>query len=249
MNAPRRTRSPIVWTSLALLGVPFLMGADGGGCAPGGPVFTGGADAAPTGPVVTHPADAGPADSGPDAAPGCSPSDCAGLAAPALAKLCPDGSSVAATVCVAQPDGRCDWGFPECPSDDAGATDASDAAVVCSCPNIPIAPTCPDGSPRGFTTGPAPCRCQELAACPAHDAGAAPCAADTDCANGSICGFLEADGCAASGTCFAVSGAHCELYEQGCACGGTEINVACTGLPDGYSVKPLLHTGACEGGI
>jgi hypothetical protein len=230
MNATPRTRSTIVWTSLAAVAIPFLMGADGGGCSSGGPVVDGGPGR--------------DVDAGTDASIACSASDCAGLAAPAIARLCPDGTSVAATVCVAQADGQCGWGFPECPADDAG----SDAAITCSCPNMPVAPTCPDGSPRGFMRGPAPCQCEELAPCPASDGGGA-CAADTDCPTGSICGFPEADACAATGRCFAVPGAHCEVYEAGCACGGSEINLACTGLPDGYATKPLMHTGACEGGI
>jgi hypothetical protein len=45
-----------------------------------------------------------------------------------------------------------------------------------------------------------------------------------------------------------VPGAHCEIFEAGCACGGSEINLACTGLPNGYSTKPLMHADACEGG-
>jgi hypothetical protein len=53
----------------------------------------------------------------------CTPESCAGLAAPALAKLCPDGTTLTADVCEDQGGGRCGWGFPACPTDAcAGAT-------------------------------------------------------------------------------------------------------------------------------
>jgi hypothetical protein len=38
----------------------------------------------------------------------------------------------------------------------------------------------------------------------------------------------------------------CEAYSAGCACDGTEINLACNGYPNGYGPKPVLHTGACD---
>ena len=53
--------------------------------------------------------------------------------------------------------------------------------------------------------------------------------------------------CAATGQCFPAPGAVCQAYSIGCACDGTEINVACTGLPAGYASSPLLHTGPCTG--
>jgi hypothetical protein len=37
----------------------------------------------------------------------------------------------------------------------------------------------------------------------------------------------------------------CLAYEAGCACNGTEINLACNGYPSGYASKPVSHTGAC----
>jgi hypothetical protein len=81
---------------------------------------------------------------------------------------------------------------------------------------------------------------------PGVDGGA--CVTDTDCASGSYCGFNDADKCAATGACFASSGVECAAYSPGCACDGTEVNVACTPYPSGYTSKPLLHTGACESG-
>jgi hypothetical protein len=71
------------------------------------------------------------------------------------------------------------------------------------------------------------------------------CSADADCGPGSMCGFLESESCSAMGTCFQSPGSMCELYAPGCACDGSTINIACTGLPDGWAPRPLAHTGAC----
>jgi hypothetical protein len=49
----------------------------------------------------------------------------------------------------------------------------------------------------------------------------------------------------ATGRCFPTTGAICNLFEPGCACDGSEISIACTGLPTGYVSKPLAHAGAC----
>jgi hypothetical protein len=76
--------------------------------------------------------------------------------------------------------------------------------------------------------------------------GAAPCTADKDCPAGFGCGFPQADGCSATGLCFDISGPTCAAYSAGCACDGTEINVACQPYPSGWFSKPLLHTGACK---
>jgi hypothetical protein len=75
------------------------------------------------------------------------------------------------------------------------------------------------------------------------------CATDTDCGTGKMCGFKTADSCSATGACFDAPGpgtAMCDAYSAGCACDGTEINLACNGYPSGYGSKPVLHTGACE---
>jgi hypothetical protein len=74
------------------------------------------------------------------------------------------------------------------------------------------------------------------------------CTTDADCGGGMMCGFKIADGCSASGACFdapAPGTAMCLAYEAGCACDGTEINLACNGYPSGYASKPLSYTGAC----
>ncbi len=83
------------------------------------------------------------------------------------------------------------------------------------------------------------------------DAAGRSCTTDADCGtSGQICGFEESLACAAQGQCFPPPEAICNAIEQGCACDGTEINVLseCVGLPSGYALKPLKHTGACEGG-
>jgi hypothetical protein len=61
------------------------------------------------------------------------------------------------------------------------------------------------------------------------------------------CGFEASLACAAKGHCFLETpgGVTCDLYEPGCACDGTAINMACNGLPSGYDTKPLAHAGVC----
>jgi hypothetical protein len=81
----------------------------------------------------------------------------------------------------------------------------------------------------------------------ATDAGGARCTSDAQCSPGQLCGFLEADGCSAQGSCVPNTGALCNAISPGCACDGTEINIICTGLPPGYVSKPLLHRGQCGG--
>lgn len=76
------------------------------------------------------------------------------------------------------------------------------------------------------------------------DAGA-PCTNSADCRPDEICGFPEAQGCAAQGTCFPAPQVTCDAIALGCACDCSEINIACNGLPGGYETKPFLHTGAC----
>ena len=82
----------------------------------------------------------------------------------------------------------------------------------------------------------------------APDAGGSSCTSNAGCAMGQICGFPESEGCSAqSGQCFQ-AGAVCNLFSPGCACDGKTINIACTGLPPGYSTAPLSHSGTCDGG-
>ncbi len=71
------------------------------------------------------------------------------------------------------------------------------------------------------------------------------CATDDDCGGDGLCGFPTADGCSAKGTCFVRPKVECLLFEPGCACDGTEISIACNGLPTGYEPKPYLHSGPC----
>jgi hypothetical protein len=70
--------------------------------------------------------------------------------------------------------------------------------------------------------------------------GGGGCSKDLDCGAGYLCGFKTADGCGTAGQCFpASSGVQCALYEPGCACDGTTINIDCNGLPPGYASKPV----------
>jgi hypothetical protein len=73
------------------------------------------------------------------------------------------------------------------------------------------------------------------------------CTTDANCGSGYECGFPAYAGCTAVvGTCFPRPVAMCEEVILGCACDGTDINVACNGLPLGYTPGPLAHSGACE---
>ncbi len=263
MNISTRLRSTL-WIGPALICVPFLMGADGQGC--------GGEIAAKDGGSVTPPVT--------DASHECAPSDCAGQAVPALARVCPDGTAVSASVCVEQDDGTCGWGFPACPAVDGGIDMCAsqialpcapcpygssgvgvnaegcptcpiclpppDAGVVCSCPELPVDPVCPGGTRQNEVAGTAPCYCPTLGACPGSDAGG--CTTSADCPSDEQCGFVQNEGCSAKGECFPTAQVECLAYEAGCACDGTETNLACNGLPDGYALKPLKHTGACTAG-
>ena len=83
----------------------------------------------------------------------------------------------------------------------------------------------------------------------AGDAAGAPCTSDVQCTPGFLCGFMEADGCSAKGSCVAETGGLCNAILLGCACDGTDFNVICAGLPDGYASKPLAHMGVCTIGI
>jgi hypothetical protein len=74
----------------------------------------------------------------------------------------------------------------------------------------------------------------------------AACSVDADCAAGYICGFPESDGCSAKGECFEAPQVVCMAYAAGCACDGTEIDIACNGLPSGYAPKPLAYEGMCH---
>jgi hypothetical protein len=215
----RRRDSHVHCASAVMLAVLLLAGGAGcsGGVAPvPGETDAGGGDAAggPTG--------------------GCTPADCAGLAAPALAKLCPDGTSVSADLCVRETNGQCNWGFPSCPID-AGQT----------CPGLGCAPQCPNGvlqDQNGCDT----CECA-----PAADAGGTGvCTSNADCLTGEICGFLESLGCSATGQCFpAPGGARCAIASPlGCGCNGTDVSIdpgCVSGLPSGYQLHPVLHEGVC----
>jgi hypothetical protein len=78
--------------------------------------------------------------------------------------------------------------------------------------------------------------------------GSGACSANSDCSSDQICGFATADGCSAQGECFPAPGMICNAYSPGCACDGTEISIVCTGLPAGYTAKPLQHAGTCDTG-
>lgn len=244
--------------------IPFLMGASGGGCE--GSVFVVGEDAG--------------ADTGaePDASPVCTPASCAGLAAPALAKVCPDGTTLTANVCEDQGGGRCAWGFPACPTDACAsavtlpcapcpygstgtAYDANGCPTcplcnpppdsgACTCGAPPPIPACSGGGSPGLTCEPTTSGACSwvVGSCPTTQDAGGVCTSDADCAGSDVCGFPETGGCGVEGVCFPAPQVTCNAFSPGCACDGSEVNVICNGLPSGYAGKPLKHSGPCVDG-
>ncbi len=117
-------------------------------------------------------------------------------------------------------------------------------APGCACDGTEINTAC-NGLPDGYDTKPL----RHTGACEGGtDAGGGACSSNADCGPTDICGFEASLACTAQGQCFPAQQVTCLAYSEGCACDGTEINIACNGLPPGYDTKPLRHTGACEGG-
>jgi len=151
-----------------------------------------------------------------------------------------------------------DSGTGEAGAKDGGATDSStsnDSGGGC---------VSTQGGPCGGNTS-QPCTCASGLACTAGSSGvatgdvggtceahegdgSAPCTTDTDCDPTQACGFPESEACAAQGQCVTKSVVVCTAIAYGCACDGTEINIACTDLPSGYETKPLAHSSPCDGG-
>jgi hypothetical protein len=128
---------------------------------------------------------------------------------------------------------------------DGGVPSSDSGTSKDSCPGLGCFPQCPNGVLKD-ANGCDTCQCA-----PSPDAGGSgACTTDADCANGGICGFLEAAGCGAAGQCFpAPAGARCAIASiVGCGCNGSDVSIdpSCySGLPSGYQSKPVLHEGAC----
>jgi len=134
---------------------------------------------------------------------------------------------------------------PPLPTGCRGLPSGPGGGVVGCCP-CGAAGTVADGGASGSVSDAG----QDVAvtdAGPITEAGgdAGPCTTDADCGSGRLCGFLESAGCSATGTCFPAPGVVCNAIVLACACDGTNINVACNGLPSGYAPKPFAHSGVC----
>jgi hypothetical protein len=155
--------------------------------------------------------------------------------------------------------GSADLGGSYDAGSDAGASDASCAAVCCAPP--------PDGrgNPSFQCVGPGPVvcvlpnsDCLPTDAGPSGADGGVPCTKTADCfgltsggMNPYVCGYPLAAGCAAQGTCLP-AGPLCNMPTPiACACDGTSVGYGeCSGYPTGYAGAPTVHTGSCaqEGG-
>jgi hypothetical protein len=246
------------WALPVAMCVPLLLGAKGGGCdvVPGG-AFGEGSDGG---------SDQNDGAAGQDdASSTCTPASCAGLGAPAIAKVCPDGTSLGATLCEDLGGGHCGWGFPACPGD-GGAT--TDAAVGC-----PPGPQCalPDcmygvlpqtdanGCPVCSICAPPP----DAGADAACDCGAPPPVAECvgggsppvacEKSDGGSCSWVV--GSCPSGACTSdaqcPSGEACGFLEtSGCAATGTCVTatqIVCNLYSPGCACDGAEITVACTG--
>jgi hypothetical protein len=162
---------------------PFVTGAEGDGCRPGGDVPVGSNDGGV-----------------------CSFEICRDLPRELDARICADGTTLERSVCLPGIGGRCGWEFPECPADgDAGQIDAQPPACgPDACRGLPVpddAKVCPDGTTQSrtvcATAANGKCywsfpRCPRLgdgAACVQEDCAGKPARSDAKiCADGTLIG-------------------------------------------------------------
>jgi hypothetical protein len=124
----------------------------------------------------------------------------------------------------------------------------------CACDDTLINVDC-NGLPFGYTPKPllhagACVGAADGGTCSGSDAGSTgvACTTSANCAANEVCGFLESASCQAQGQCFP-QGVQCNCFSPGCACDGTTtVNIACNGLPDGYALQPISHSGMCLAG-
>ncbi len=116
----------------------------------------------------------------------------------------------------------------------------------CACDGTEINIAC-TGLPNGGVSKPLAHAGSCAADASTFDGAPGTCQTSGDCPSNEVCGFLATAGCGQPGTCVPApnGGAACNSFLPGCACDGTEINIACTPLPSGYFSKPLAHSGVC----
>jgi hypothetical protein len=119
-------------------------------------------------------------------------------------------------------------------------------ACGCDGTDTMVAPSECAGLPDGYL----PKAVASQGAC-STDGGPIPdthCKADSDCADGGVCGFLASEACSATGECFPPAADTCGAMEPACGCDGTDIHIypaECAGLPDAYLPAPVAHLGDC----
>jgi hypothetical protein len=223
---PFESRHRMLPSVAVLLALPLLTGADGKGCSGGG----------------TIPIGSGWTGDGGDGAAGDAPAASCTLQPSAYDQSCQVDSDCEAVFLGNVCEDVC---HGECPNGAINVIDgARYQADLHAVPMNHMSPT----TACSCALGPGVCRGGRCGVLSPLDEGGrgVVCAIDTDCPKGDLCGFLETQGCAAKGTCFPPPGPTILPYAAGCACDGTEVNIAVsTGLPSGYAPKPLLHAGAC----
>jgi hypothetical protein len=230
MNFSLTSRSLLAFS--LVLSVPLLTGANGNGC--GSAVVIGNENGGGTSTIT------------------CA-SDACGPAAPAIAQLCPDGTSVG-PVCGPTSNGTCGWTF-HCPTGTCTTTE---------CGAVPPVPLCPGGGTVSPVCGPTSngtCG-WTVPSCPSTTCNASQCGAkpavEVDC-NGTVvtpvcqstgqnqCGWvfppcvpLPADD---AGTCTTPQPQNCNSITE-CACldGTTQVG----GCPNGFTCAEACcgHGGA-----
>jgi len=182
----------------------------------------------------------------------CAPSDCAGLAALADAKVCPDGTSLGRSVCAKSTyTGQCEWDFPACPPLEAG--------VACSCPSpAPSAPNglCADGSlfgPAcvvntappipGMAPPPVTCSWTIRTCSPARDAGSSSGAASCDARKAAALATVQI-AVDANGTCTVDADCRVVAFQSGCFDACTRV-VNAAGVAAVQSAESTANANGC----
>jgi hypothetical protein len=141
-----------------------------------------------------------------------------------------------------------------CGPDDTVVCTACDGGLYCStmgCPSSPCLGVIDAAADDAGVGAPDAARIDD-ASSDGPESGDVPCNTSADCPTGEVCGFAESEACSAKGTCFTQTQCGCGASSTvGCGCDGTNVSIdppCCFGLPTGYQMHRVLHTGPCVDG-